>query len=268
MMKCLAFLLAFVSVAASADRACRMVPEQKVKFKIPSDIRYPVLSPEKVIGQNFVIEQFLLNDRGIPSQFLVRAPGGGVHLAVGSSMQSSFGQKSWRFIMEYYCAEGDLNIFEQLNAAQERDWIKTLREMAAERRNLPKDKVLCRPRSPTQVSLDDSAYASGLRPRPSVNTFSLLGQVLSEADAPAEFQNIAFNVDGPAWRKAEAGMYLLRDAEGRIHAVKHAQLAPPSQNKLLVADFRCRPTETQGNSGALRVVRPEDLAKPGAAIEH
>lgn len=132
-----------------------MVPQQKVRFKIPSDIRFPPLSPEQVKDQDFVIEQFMKDSAGRPVSFLVRAPNGGVHLAVGHSMESSFGQSTWRYVLESVCPSGDRDIYEQMLAAEERSWLDKLRALAAERRSLPKDKVLCRPKSSVQISLDD-----------------------------------------------------------------------------------------------------------------
>lgn len=100
----------------------------------------------------------------------------------------------------------------------------------------------------------------------SANRFELLGQVLGKKDAPRDYRNIADGPEGPAWRNAEVGMYLLRDEFGNIHALKPDELSFKSLNELKSAKFECQREEHEFNMREL----PADTFRrePPVTIEH
>ncbi len=289
----IALTLLLISLSASAVETCRLVPEQKVRFKNTSDILFPRVDAEKSKNEDFVVEQFIKTEtRYRERMYVVRDAAGGLHLASGDSMISGFAQRGMQFLSERFCPAGQADAINTLVGNYEkwkRDRIFEAMHQMSKHNSLSEDKVLCETAGEERLSLSDKVFAAmsnreaAMAPRrpednsyglgfPTMgltrkfglnkNTFKLLGQVVNKADAPKGFQNIAYRPgESRRWQLAEAGMYLVQDEQSRIHAVRPDELSPASLNKLKSSMFSCDgrdPLDDAKDAGG-KIIHPNDL---------
>lgn len=258
-------------VSGFAIEVCRMWPEVSVSFSNLDDVFYPKLKSSSS-DQVFTIEQFIRprfpNDR---VTYVVRDSVGGLHLAYDSSMKINFAQRGVRILSQNLCRAGDPDAAFALLQSYRNHQRNLTREMALKMSRLPEDKTLCEPVKDETVSVTDRTFFS-LRQQSigslRVNRFELLGQVLSKADAPKSFQNTQyFEMFSNQWRNARVGMFLIRDHQGRIHAVKSEDITAPGLEKIKSAQFECTDLTSREpkNRPVIREVLPQDLKREAPA---